>query len=170
MDGPTRAEPPLVVTKPFAPTARTAPVKADAESVVTGHGAPAGPMTAAALWSRFIEIAATKPSVMAAAEPLVLERLEGGEARLVARDASALASAKPVRLSIEEVMSKAAGRTVRVELALAAEAEPAARVQPMVDTAARAEAERHPLVRRAAEVLGARLVDVQDDVDDQAAR
>lgn len=101
--------------------------------------------------------------------------MRAGAAVLLAPNEGMLSSARALKPAIEEAMNKAAGRTVRVEFALAEplahghdddgdpghEPAPAARPRPVANPAAFAQVQSHPLIRRAMDVLGARLVDVQ---------
>lgn len=98
------------------------------------------------------------------AEPLVLERLDAGVAVVSAPTPIALGAARTRRTAIEDALSKAAGRTIRLELRAAdvpASSPPATANVP--DTAARAQAMNNPLVRRAVELFNATVVDVQDE-------
>jgi hypothetical protein len=118
----------------------------------------------AAVWSRMLELVAANPSVAPIVEPLRLEKIEGNVAVVIAPTTTALGAARTRRGAIEEGLSKALGRTIRLELR-AAEAAPDSASAPAsaVDTAARAQAMNNPLVRRAVELFDARVVDVQDD-------
>lgn len=119
----------------------------------------------AAVWERFCGLIAANPSVAPIVEPLVLEKIEGGVVVVVAPTTMALGAARTRRGAIEEGLSKAMGRTIRLELR-ASESAPSAAALPTgaVDTAARAQAMSNPLVRRAVELFDGRVVDVQDDV------
>jgi hypothetical protein len=120
---------------------------------------------AAAIWSRFREIVASNFSVAPIIEPLKLERLDAGIAVLSAPDAEALGAARTRRSAIEEGLTKAAGRPLRVDLRLA---ESAPRQQPAlsphaVNSVERERAMQNPLVRRAVELFDGRVVDVEDE-------
>jgi hypothetical protein len=111
-----------------------------------------------------LELVAANPSVAPIVEPLSLEKIEGNVAVVTAPTTTALGAARTRRGAIEEGLSKALGRTIRLELR-AAESAPGSAAAPrsVVDTAARAQAMSNPLVRRAVELFDARVVDVQDD-------
>lgn len=109
------------------------------------------------------------------AEALRPGRMSPGAAVLLAPNEGMLSSARALKGAIEEAMTKAAGRAMRVEFALAEtpapgtdeqwdgshDDAPAVTTRPAANPAAFAQVQSHPLVRRAMDVLGARLVDVQ---------
>jgi len=145
----------------------TRPVTPAASPEVTST-APAT-LDAASTWNRFKNSCAANPSVSAVIEPLMLERIDGTLAYLSAPSAESLSMVKPRKAAIEELLGKLLGRTMRIELKLAADAaslpEPAAARQPagIMDPDDRAAALKNPLVKRAIELFDARLIDVQDD-------
>lgn len=117
------------------------------------------------MWKRFSEIVASNFSVAPVVEALRLERIEAGSAVVIAPDAESLGAARTRRSAIEEALTKAAGRPLRLDLRLAEMTE---RAQPVlsphaIDASDRERAMQNPLVRRAIELFDGRVVDVQDD-------
>lgn len=109
-------------------------------------------------------------SVAPIVEPLKLREVGGGIAVLTA-PAEAIAAARARKGAIEEALGRAIGRPIRVEL----RADPAgpssaeASADHLPDTAARAEAMKNPIVRRAVELFDARIISVEDDTESPIA-
>ncbi|MBL8745416.1 MAG: hypothetical protein JNK58_03565 [Phycisphaerae bacterium] len=142
------------------------PHPAQAE-VHTRPATPADPPTSnrpADVWERVRALLAANPSVAPVIELLTLEKIEGNVAVVCAPTAGALGAARTRRGAIEDGLSKALARNMRLELKAAETPAGDPRApEAVVDTAARAQAMSNPLVRRAVELFDARVVDVQDD-------
>lgn len=114
------------------------------------------------VWKRVVDACAPNPSVASAAEPLNLVRLEGGSAWATAPSNEALSTARARKQPLEEALARVLGRGMRLELSISADAQAD---QPSLpeDPIARETAMKHPLVRHAAQVLGARVIGVEAD-------
>ncbi len=118
------------------------------------------------IWDRAHELAADQPSLSVLLENLTLERCEGGIAVVVAARPGQSAYLRARGAALEDLLSRAAGRPLRLDVR---EPEPSSGAEtPLpqgagVDSEAYAQALKHPLVRRAAELLGARLIAVERD-------
>lgn len=153
-----------------APPPTAPPSAAPKPEVQARHATPAaapsadGPSDPASVWSRF-RASVAEGSVAPIVEPLTLERIEGGVAVVSAPTVTALGAARTRRGAIEEGISKALGRSVRLELRAADRPPEAAPTESPTtsDPAARAKAMSNPLVRRAVELFDGRVVEVSDD-------
>lgn len=131
--------------------------------------APASPPSqandAASVWERFRALVADNFSVAPIVEPLTLDRLDGNLAIIIAPTMTALGAARTRRGAIEDGLTKAIGRPVRIELRASEKpVESPEAIQPShPDPAARAKAMSNPLVRRAVELFDGRVVDVSED-------
>lgn len=113
---------------------------------------------------RLRQQAAAKPSIKSVIESLTIERESAGQVVLAANDQETLSAARAMKSTLDDLLSKAAGRTLRSELKLADGAGPQVVVREVgFDAAAHHEAMSNPLVRKAVELFDARLIDVQPD-------
>lgn len=99
------------------------------------------------------------------ADELAFESLSGGVATLIASDARAFNFWRTRLQALSDALTAASGgeARLRVEVRPAPEPAGAAAARPVPDSVAHAEAAKDPLVRRAMELFGARLIEVRDE-------
>ena len=155
---------PAIETKPAQAPARGPTPAARSEAPSQAAAAERDEPGAEQLWTRARAATTASASIRAAMDELECVGERPGIVVVRGKSPDALAAAKARKASIEEFLSKAAGRTVRVEFQSSGDAPPTSpRAGANVDAHAIAAAQSHPLVRRAMEILDARLIDVQDE-------
>lgn len=117
------------------------------------------------MWRRVREATAGQQSVASAIESLRLIAVEGSLATVIAPDADSFAAAKARRSAIESALTAAAGRSMRAEIRLVEGEGEVRRASAVVAQGApdTDEAMNHPIVRRAMELFGARVIEVRGD-------
>jgi len=143
-----------------------APVAAWDEGGVEAGGAGG----AEEMWRRVQENLREQPSLAGLADDLRIEGVSGGVVTLVASKPSQAKYARSRVDQIGEMFSRAESGSgmgrLRVEIRLANEAGGGAGVEKIgaiPGSVSQAEAAKNPLVRRAIELFGARVVDVRDE-------
>lgn len=158
------AEPPPPTPReaPAAPPGTTSTIESKSNANVI---APSDASSLAEMWARVMEAIDAVPSVSVVAESMRPVERKGSTLRL-AKPTTGVRFSEVQREKLEEVVESVFGARMRVEVVeesgrAASEEAPVEANEREVDSAAREEAMRHPAVKKAAELLGGRLIRVE---------